>query len=87
VSWCVFRAPLTSGDICRLFNADRLTLYAVEDRRPLLPRSKHRPQHQQRFEIAGHVQSIAGCVAMSRQLLNIADVQHAQALQKKFIPS
>jgi hypothetical protein len=52
----------------------------------LLLRSGNRPTPA-RFEIAGHVQSIAGCVAMSRQLLNIADVKHAQALQKKFIPS
>ena len=73
----------SSGDICRLFNADRLTLYAVnEDRSAIVAKVKTGLNTSKDLKLAVSVQSIAGYVAMSRQLLNIADVYDAKALQK-----
>jgi hypothetical protein len=74
-----------SQDICKLFNADRLTLYAVsEDRaRPSSPRSRRgstpakRPeaadQRAKHRRLRGHV---------SKQMVNIADVYDDEALKR-----
>jgi len=73
----------SSGDICGLFNADRLTLYAVnEDRSAIVAKVKTGLNTSKELKLAVSVQSIAGFVAMSRQLLNIADVYNAATLQK-----
>lgn len=73
----------SSGDICRLFNADRLTLYAVnEDRSAIVAKVKTGLNTSKDLKLAVSVQSIAGYVAMSRQLVNIADVYDAVTLQK-----
>lgn len=71
-----------SADICRLFNADRLTLYAVnEDRTALVAKVKTGLNTTKELRLPVGVQSIAGYVAMSRQSVNIADVYDSAALQ------
>ncbi|MEY3145268.1 MAG: hypothetical protein RL342_939 [Pseudomonadota bacterium] len=70
-----------STDICQLFNADRLTLYAVnKERTAIVAKIKTGLSSSQeiRLPIAPH--SIAGYTAMSRQLLNLADVYDQSAL-------
>jgi hypothetical protein len=55
-----------------LFNADRLTLYAVNDRTAIIAKVKT-GLNTSKDRLNQSVQSIAGYVAMSHQLLNIAD--------------
>jgi type II secretory ATPase GspE/PulE/Tfp pilus assembly ATPase PilB-like protein len=72
-----------SQDICKLFNADRLTLYAVnEDRSAIISKVKTGLNTSRDLKLPISAQSIAGYVAMSRQVVNIADVYDAQALKK-----
>ncbi len=71
-----------SADICRLFNADRLTLYAVnDDRTAIVAKVKTGLNTTKDLKLAVSAQSIAGYVAMSRQLLNVVDVYDSAALQ------
>ncbi|MBS0315531.1 MAG: Flp pilus assembly complex ATPase component TadA [Proteobacteria bacterium] len=70
-------------DICRLFNADRLTLYAVgEDGVSLVSRFKTGLNTTGAIKLPIGAQSIAGFVALSRQKLNIADVYDDAELRR-----
>ncbi|MEO7885142.1 MAG: ATPase, T2SS/T4P/T4SS family, partial [Polaromonas sp.] len=72
-----------SQDICKLFNADRLTLYAVnEDRSSIVSKVKTGLNTSRDLKLPVSAQSIAGYVAMSRQMVNIADVYDEGALKK-----
>jgi type II secretory ATPase GspE/PulE/Tfp pilus assembly ATPase PilB-like protein len=72
-----------SQDICRLFNADRLTLYAVgEDRGSIVSKVKTGLNTAKDLKLPISAQSIAGYVAMSRQLVNVADVYDDEALKR-----
>ena len=72
-----------SEDICQLFNADRLTLYAVnEDRSAIVSKIKTGLKSNRELKLPITPQSIAGYVAFSKQLLNLADVHDEQALKK-----
>ncbi|MDO9400090.1 MAG: ATPase, T2SS/T4P/T4SS family, partial [Polaromonas sp.] len=71
-----------SQDICKLFNADRLTLYAVnEDRTAITSKVKTGLNTSRDLKLPISAQSIAGYVAMSRQMVNIADVYDDDALK------
>ena len=72
-----------SNDICRLFNADRLTLYAVnDDRTAIISKVKTGLNSTQDLKLPISAQSIAGYVAMALQMVNIADVYDIGALKK-----
>ncbi|HEX2543249.1 MAG TPA: ATPase, T2SS/T4P/T4SS family [Ramlibacter sp.] len=72
-----------SQDICKLFNADRLTLYAVnEDRSAIVSKVKTGLNTSRDLKLPISPQSIAGYVAMSRELVNIADVYDDDALKR-----
>jgi type II secretory ATPase GspE/PulE/Tfp pilus assembly ATPase PilB-like protein len=72
-----------SQDICRLFNADRLTLYAVsEDRTAIVSKVKTGLNTSRDLKLPISPQSIAGYVAMARDLVNIADVYDEDALRR-----
>lgn len=66
-----------------VFNADRLTLYAVnEDRTALVAKVKTGLNTIKELRLPVGVQSIAGYVATSRQSVNIADVYDSAVLQQ-----
>lgn len=72
-----------SQDICKLFNADRLTLYAVnDDRTSIISKVKTGLNTSRDLKLPISAQSIAGYVAMSKQMVNIADVYDDEALKK-----
>ena len=73
-----------SQDICKLFNADRLTLYAVnEDRSAIVSKVKTGLNTSRDLKLPISAQSIAGYVAhVSKQLVNIADVYDDEALKR-----
>ena len=72
-----------SHDICRLFNADRLTLYATnEDRSAIVSKVKTGLNSTQDLKLPIGTQSIAGYAAMARRLLNIKDVYDIVTLKK-----
>lgn len=72
-----------SADICKLFNADRLTLYAVnEDRSAIVSKIKTGLNTSKDLKLPISPQSIAGYVAMAKQMVNIADVYDDDALKK-----
>ena len=72
-----------SQDICKLFNADRLTLYAVnEDRSAIVSKVKTGLNTSRDLKLPISPQSIAGYVAMSRALVNIADVYDDDGLKR-----
>ncbi|MES2414311.1 MAG: ATPase, T2SS/T4P/T4SS family [Pseudomonadota bacterium] len=72
-----------SQDICRLFNADRLTLYAVnEDRSSIISKVKTGLNTSRDLKLPISAQSIAGYVAMAQQMVNIVDVYDDVALKK-----
>ena len=71
-----------SQDICKLFNADRLTLYAVnDDRSAIVSKVKTGLNTSRDLKLPISAQSIAGYVAMARQAVNIADVYDDAALK------
>ena len=73
----------SSQDICKLFNADRLTLYAVnEDRSAIISKIKTGLNTAKDLKLPISAQSIAGYVAMSKQMVNIADVYDDDALKR-----
>ncbi|MDB5751620.1 MAG: bifunctional protein : sensor, domain [Ramlibacter sp.] len=73
----------SSQDICKLFNADRLTLYAInEDRSAIISKVKTGLNTSRDLKLPISPQSIAGYVAMARQLVNIADVYDDEALKR-----
>ena len=72
-----------SDDICHLFNADRFTLYVVNsDHTAIVSKVKTGLNSSRDLKLPITPQSIAGYVAFSRKLLNIQDVDDAQALQQ-----
>jgi hypothetical protein len=72
-----------SHDICKLFNADRLTLYALnEDRSAIVSKVKTGLNSSQNLKLPITPQSIAGYVAFSQQMVNIADVYDDEALKQ-----
>jgi type II secretory ATPase GspE/PulE/Tfp pilus assembly ATPase PilB-like protein len=72
-----------SQDICKLFNADRLTLYAVnEDRTSIVSKVKTGLNTSKDLKLPISAQSIAGYAAYSKQLINIADVYDDEALKR-----
>ncbi|HQR99331.1 MULTISPECIES: ATPase, T2SS/T4P/T4SS family [unclassified Polaromonas] len=72
-----------SQDICKLFNADRLTLYAVnEDRTSIISKVKTGLNTSRDLKLPISAQSIAGYVALSKTMVNIADVYDDEALKK-----
>ena len=72
-----------SADICKLFNADRLTLYAVnEDRTAIVSKVKTGLNTSRDLKLPISAQSIAGYVAHARELVNIADVYDEDALRR-----
>ena len=72
-----------SQDICRLFNADRLTLYAVnEDRSAIISKVKTGLNASRDLKLPISAQSIAGYVAFSKQVVNLADVYDDEALKR-----
>ncbi len=72
-----------SQDICKLFNADRLTLYAVnEDRSSIISKVKTGLNTSRDLKLPISAQSIAGYVALSKAMVNIADVYDDEALKK-----
>jgi type II secretory ATPase GspE/PulE/Tfp pilus assembly ATPase PilB-like protein/ribonuclease HII len=72
-----------SQDICRLFNADRLTLYAVsDDRSSIISKVKTGLNTSRDLKLPISAQSIAGYVAHAKQMVNIADVYDDEALKR-----
>jgi type II secretory ATPase GspE/PulE/Tfp pilus assembly ATPase PilB-like protein len=64
-----------SQDICALFNADRLTIYAVsDDRSSIVSKVKTGLNSFKDLKLPISDQSIAGYVAQQRQVVNIRDV-------------
>lgn len=72
-----------SQDICGLFNADRFTLYAVnDDGSAIISRVKTGLYTTKDIKLPIGPQSIAGFVAQSRRTLNIGDVYDDTELQR-----
>jgi type II secretory ATPase GspE/PulE/Tfp pilus assembly ATPase PilB-like protein len=72
-----------SQDICRLLDADRLTLYAVnEDRSAIVSKIKTGLKSSRELKLPITPQSIAGYAAVSKKLINLSDVYDDQALKK-----
>ncbi|MBX3659985.1 MAG: Flp pilus assembly complex ATPase component TadA [Ramlibacter sp.] len=72
-----------SQDICKLLNADRLTLYAVnEDRTAIVSKVKTGLNASRDLKLPISAQSIAGYVAFAKQPVNIADVYDDDALKR-----
>ncbi|MDB5857091.1 MAG: bifunctional protein : sensor, domain [Ramlibacter sp.] len=72
-----------SQDICKLLNADRLTLYAVnEDHSAIVSKVKTGLNASRDLKLPISPQSIAGYVAMAKQPVNIADVYDDEGLKR-----
>lgn len=72
-----------SQDICKLFNADRLTLYAInEDRSAIISKIKTGLNTSKDLKLPISAQSLAGYAAFSKQMLNIPDVYDDEALKR-----
>ena len=72
-----------SQDICKLLNADRLTLYAVnEDRSAIVSKVKTGLNSSRDLKLPISPQSLAGYAAFSRQQLNLPDVYDDEALKQ-----
>jgi type II secretory ATPase GspE/PulE/Tfp pilus assembly ATPase PilB-like protein len=69
-------------DICKLLNADRLTLYAInDDRTAIVSKIKTGLNTAKDLKLPISAQSLAGYAALKQQTLNISDVYDAQALR------
>ena len=72
-----------SQDICKLFNADRLTLYAVnDDRSAIISKIKTGLNSSRDLKLPISPQSLAGYCAFSKTLINLADVYDEDALRQ-----
>ena len=72
----------SSPDICELFNADRLTLYVVnEERNAIISKVKTGLNSNQDLKLPISPQSVAGYVALSQKLVNLPDVYDDAALK------
>src|ERR1035437_2054909 len=70
-------------DICKLFNADRLTLYVVnEDRTAIISKIKTGLNSSRDLKLPITPQSVAGYVAYSNMLVNLPDVYDDESLKK-----
>jgi type II secretory ATPase GspE/PulE/Tfp pilus assembly ATPase PilB-like protein len=73
----------TSQDICKLLNADRLTLYAInEDGTAIISKIKTGLNSSRDLKLPISPQSIAGYVAFSKKALNLPDVYDEDALKR-----
>ncbi len=71
-----------SQDICKLLNADRLTLYVVnEDRSAIISKIKTGLNSSSDLKLPISPQSLAGYVAFSSKSLNLPDVYDEDALK------
>jgi type II secretory ATPase GspE/PulE/Tfp pilus assembly ATPase PilB-like protein len=71
-----------SQDICKLFDADRLTLYVVnEDNTAIVSKVKTGLNSSRDLKLPISPQSIAGYVAYSRMLVNLPDVYDDDSLK------
>jgi len=71
-----------SQDICSLFNADRLTIYAVsEDKASIVSKVKTGLNSFKDLKLPIADQSIAGHVALSRRIINLNDVYDESELR------
>jgi len=71
-----------SQEICNLFNADRLTIYAVgEDKASIISKIKTGLNSFKDLKLPIAEQSIAGYVALSRKLINLRDVYDESELK------
>src|SRR3569833_290887 len=72
-----------SPDICKLFNADRLPVYAVnEARTAIVSKLKTGLNTSKDLKLPIGPQSLAGYVAFSKEMLNIADAYNEEALKR-----
>ncbi len=72
----------SSQEICKLFNADRLTLYVVnEEQNAIVSKIKTGLNSSRDLKLPISPQSIAGYVAFSRQLINLPDVYDEASLK------
>ena len=72
-----------SPDICKLFNADRLTLYAVsDDKTGIVSKVKTGLNSTSDIKLPITPQSLAGYAAFSGKLINLADVYDEAALKQ-----
>lgn len=72
-----------SQDICKLLNADRLTLYAVnEDQTAIVSKIKTGLNSSRDLKLPISPQSIAGYVAFSKKALNLVDVYDEEKLKQ-----
>ncbi|GAB2182000.1 hypothetical protein DLREEDagrD3_22230 [Denitratisoma sp. agr-D3] len=72
-----------SQDICSLFNADRLTIYAVgDDKASIISKVKTGLNSFKDLRLPITDQSIAGYVALSKRIINISDVYDEKELKK-----
>jgi type II secretory ATPase GspE/PulE/Tfp pilus assembly ATPase PilB-like protein len=73
----------TSPEICKLFNADRLTLYVVnEDHSAIVSKIKTGLNSSRDLKLPISPQSIAGYVAFSHMLVNLPDVYDEESLKR-----
>jgi type II secretory ATPase GspE/PulE/Tfp pilus assembly ATPase PilB-like protein len=71
-----------SQDICDLFNADRLTIYAIsEDKASIVSKIKTGLNSVNQLKLPISDQSVAGYAALTRRVLNIRDVYDEAELQ------
>ena len=73
----------SSQDICKLLNADRLTLYAVTpDHTAIISKFKTGLNTSSELKLPITPQSLAGYAAFSRKLVNLPDVYDDEALKQ-----
>ncbi|PQA75878.1 ATPase, T2SS/T4P/T4SS family [Rhodoferax sp. TS-BS-61-7] len=73
----------TSQEICKLLNADRLTLYAVsEDQASIVSKIKTGLNSSRDLKLPISPQSLAGYAAYSKAALNLLDVYDEEALRR-----
>jgi type II secretory ATPase GspE/PulE/Tfp pilus assembly ATPase PilB-like protein len=72
-----------SQDICKLLNADRLTLYAIsDDKTAIVSKLKTGLNSSRDLKLPISPQSIAGYAAFSKKLINLVDVYDDEALKR-----
>ena len=71
-----------SKDICEVFDADRVTIYAVsEDKAAIVSKVKTGVNSFKDLKLPISEESIAGYVALNKKLINVKDVYDDQELQ------
>jgi type II secretory ATPase GspE/PulE/Tfp pilus assembly ATPase PilB-like protein len=72
-----------SGDVCRLFMAERMTLYlASDDALTIVSRVKTGLNSASELKLPVSPQSLAGFCALTQTLINVADVYDTDALKR-----